>query len=99
MPNKRIYSYYRFLNGADSLVYTFTPADGSDPFSITKAVGVRRIDKPDMRSRPALYEFYNVFPGNTLKAGISYDVTVQGYDRESTAIEGTVCKFKLNMLP
>ena len=96
VPNEDIYSYYRFLNGADSLIYTFTPADGSDPFSITKAVGVRRIDEPDKEANPALYEFYNVFPESTLKAGNSYDVTVQVYDRENTAIEGAVCKFTLN---
>ena len=79
VPDDDIYSF--FLNGADSLVYTFTPSDGSDPFSITKSVGVRRIDEPDEESDPALYEFYNVFPENTLKAGNSYDVTVQVYDR------------------
>lgn len=47
VPDDDIYGYYRFLNGADSLVYTFTPDDGSDPFSVTKAVGVTRIDEPD----------------------------------------------------
>ena len=96
VPDDNIYSFYRLLNGADSLVYTFTPVDGSDPFTITKAVGVRRIDEPDGESDPALYEFYNVFPENTLKAGNSYDITVQAYDRKSMAIKGAVCKFMLN---
>ena len=45
---------------------------------------------------PALYEFYNVFPENTLKAGNSYDVIVQAYDRKNTAIKGAVCKFTVN---
>ena len=96
VPDDDIYSYYRFLNGADSLVYTFTPADGSDPFSITKAVGVTRIDEPDGKSNPALYEFYNVFPENTLKAGSSYDVTVQAFDKKGAEIRGAVCTFRLN---
>ena len=57
VPDDEIYSYYRLLNGAGSLVYTFTPADGSDPFSITKAAGVTRIDEPDGESTPALYDW------------------------------------------
>ncbi len=42
VPDDDIYSYYRFPNGAGSLVCTFTPDDGSEPFSITKAAGVTR---------------------------------------------------------
>lgn len=72
------------------------PSDGSDPFRITKAVGVRRIDTPEEESEPALYEFYNVFPRNTLQAGNAYDVTVQAYDRQNAAIPGAVCTFMLN---
>ena len=49
-----------------------------------------------METDLALYEFYNVFPENTLKAGNSYDITVQAYDRKNMAIKGAVCKFKLN---
>jgi len=79
-------------NGADSLVYTFTPDDGSDPFTIKKAVGVKRIDAPDAQSEPAQYEFYNVFSANTLKAGNSYAVTIQAYDRNDAAIEGAACE-------
>lgn len=73
-----------------------TIADGSNPFSIKKDVGVRRIDEPEGESDPALYEFYNVFPENTLKAGNSYDITVQIYDRNGMAIKGAACKFTLN---
>lgn len=91
------YGFYQFLNGADSLVYQFTPADGSDAFSIQKDVGVRRIDQPGDASEPALYEFYNVFPENTLQAGNSYDVTVQAYDRKGAAVEGAVCEFTLDI--
>ncbi len=36
VPDKEMYGFYEYLNGADSLVYTFTPADGSEPFSIRK---------------------------------------------------------------
>ena len=95
VPDDDIYSYYRLLNGADSLVYKFTPADGSDPFSITKSVGVTRTDKPDGKSDPALYEFYNVFPENTLKRGNSYAVTIQAFDKNGAKIKGAFCKFKL----
>ena len=95
VPDDDIYSYYRLLNGADSLVYTFAPADGSDPFSMTKAVGVTRIDEPGGESHPALYEFYNVFPENTLKTGNSYEVTIQAFDKKGAEIKGAVCKFKL----
>ena len=95
VPDDDIYSYYRLLNGADSLVYTFTPSDGSDPFSMTKAVGVTRIDEPDGESTPALYEFYNVFPENTLMAGNSYDVTIQAFDKKGAEIKGAVCTFTL----
>ena len=95
VPDDDIYSYYRLLNGADSLVYTFTPADGSDPFSITKSAGVTRTDKPDGKSDPALYEFYNVFPENTLKRGNSYAVTIQAFDKNGAKIKGAFCKFKL----
>ena len=90
-----LYSHYRLLNGADTLVYTFTPADGSDPFSITKSVGVTRIDEPDGKSTPALYEFYNVFPENTLVAGNSYNVTIQAFDKKGAEIRGAVCTFTL----
>ena len=95
VPDDEIYSYYRFLNGTGSLVYTFTPADGSDPFSITKAAGVIRIDEPDGESEPALYEFYNVFPENTLMAGNSYDVTIQAFDKNGAEINGVACRFTL----
>ena len=97
VPDDDVYSYYRLLNGADSLVYTFTPADGSDPFSITKAVGVTRIDEPDGESTPAIYEFYNVFPENTLRAGNSYEVNIQAFDKKGAQIEGAVCTFTLNV--
>ena len=97
VPDDDIYSYYRLLNGADSLVYTFTPADGSDPFSITKAVGVTRIDEPDRESNPAVYEFYNVFPENTLMPGNSYEVTIQAFDKKGALIKGAVCTFTLTV--
>ncbi len=90
-----MYGFYEYLNGADSLVYTFTPADGSEPFRTTKAVGVKRIDEPDGESEPAQYEFYNVFPADTLKAGNSYDVTIQAFDRNNAAIEGAACEFTI----
>ena len=95
-PYEGIYGYYRYLNGADTLVYTFTPADGSDAIRITKAVGVNRIDKPGETVLPALYEFYSVFPDGTLQEGISYDVSVQAYDRNNDAIEGFTCTFTLD---
>ena len=96
VPDDDIYEYYCYLNGADSLVYTFTPADGSDSFSIEKAVGVSRIDAPDKEKNPAVYEFYNVFQADTLKAGQSYDVNVQAYDRKGEAIKGACCQFTMN---
>ena len=92
-----LYGFYRFLNGADALEYTFTPVDGSDAFSIKKDVGVRRIDSPDGETKPAVYEFYNVFPADTLKAGSSYNVTVQAYDRNNQAVNGAVCEFTIDM--
>lgn len=95
-PYEGIYGYYRFLNGADTLVYTFTPADGSDVIRITKTAGVNRIDKPGETVLPALYEFYSVFPAGTLQEGISYDVSVQAYDRNNDAIEGFTCTFTLD---
>ena len=58
-------------------------------------VGVRRIDTPEEEAEPALYEFYNVFPAGTLKAGNYYDVTVQAYDRKGEAVSGEECKFTL----
>lgn len=36
--------------------------------------------------------FYNVFPADTLKAGNSYAVTIQAYDRNDAAIEGAACE-------
>ena len=84
-------------HGADTLVYTFTPADGSDAFRIKKDVGVRRIDERGGEAEPALYEFYNVFPENTLLAGKSYDVTVQAYDRKGVAVKGAVCEFTIDI--
>ncbi|MBR2811686.1 MAG: hypothetical protein IKD69_09930 [Solobacterium sp.] len=95
VPDDDIYSYYQLFNGADSLVYTFSPADGSDSFSITRTVGVTRINEPDGESTPALYEFYNVFPENTLKAGNSYDVTIQAFDKKGAKIKGAVCTFTI----
>ena len=96
VPDEDIYSFYEFLNGADSLVYTFAPSDGSEPFTVKKAVGVRRIDAPDAESEPAQYEFYNVFPADTLEAGNTYDVTIQAYDRKGEAISGAVCEFSVS---
>ena len=95
VPDEDIYGFYKFLNGAASLVYTFTPADGSEPFRTTKAVGVKRIDEAGGESEPALCEFYNVFPADTLKAGNSYDVTIQAFDRNNAAVEGTACEFTI----
>ena len=101
VPDQEIYSYYKYQNGADTLIYTFTPAersdDGSKPFSIRKPVGIKRIDTPDQEAETeaAVYEFYNVFPADTLKTGTSYKVTVQAYDRKDVAIEGAACDFTL----
>ena len=95
VPDDDIDGYYRFLNGAETLVYTFTPDDGSDSFSITKTVGVRRTDGPGGESKPALYEFYNVFPAHTLKAGNSYNVNIQAYDRKNNAVKGMESTFTL----
>ena len=96
VPYNGIEGYCKFLNGADTLVYTFTPDDGSDEFEITKAVGISRIDQPWGKSSPALYEFYNVFPADTLKEGTSYDISIQAYDRNGDAIEGFMCTFTLD---
>ena len=96
IPDDDVYGFYRYLNGADALIYTFAPVDGSDSFSITKAVGVRRIDEPGAEAEPAHYEFYNVFPADALKAGNAYDVTVRAYDRKGAAIPGAVCEFTLS---
>ena len=89
------------MNGADTLVYTlvytFTPADGSDAFSITKDVGLSRINKLGETALPALYEFYNVFPAGTLKEDIAYDVFVQAYDRNNDIIDGFTCTFTLKL--
>ncbi len=95
VPDEDLYGFYRYLNGADFLVYTFAPADGSDSFRITKAVGVVRTEDPQEPSDPALYEFYSVFPADTLKAGTAYDVTVQAFDRMGGAIPDAVCTFTL----
>lgn len=96
VPDKDIYGLYRFLNGADTLVFRFTPDDGSETFSVTKTIGVSRIDAPDEEADPALYEFYSVFPADTLKEGTAYDLDIQAYDREGSAIEGMSCRLKLN---
>ncbi len=90
-----IYSFFRFLNGAETLVYTFTPSDGSNAFTVRKTVGVSRIDKPGEKAEPACYEFYSVFPAGMLKAGTAYDVTIQAYDRKNASIEGMACRFTL----
>ena len=97
VPDDDRYGFYRYLNGAVTLAYTFTPADGSDSFTIHKDVGVRRIDEPGENSKPARCEFYNVFPADTLKSGNSYKVTVRAYDRKSKFIKGAVCKFTLSV--
>ena len=96
VPDDIKYGVYRFLNGADTLVYTFTPSDGSEAFSITKDVGLSRIDKADGNAAPAVYEFYNVFPAGTLEEGTDYDVFVQAYDRNNAAISGVSCSFTLS---
>ena len=70
-------------------------SEQTDSFRIKKDVGVRRIDEPGGKSEPALYEFYSVFPENTLKAGNAYTVTIQAYDRNNVAIKGAVCEFTL----
>ncbi|MCR5793903.1 MAG: hypothetical protein K6G61_00975 [Solobacterium sp.] len=95
VPDEEVCGFYTFSNGADSLIYTFVPSDGSEPFTITKAAGVSRIDTPDEQQDPALYEFYNVFPEDTLQAGLSYEVTVQAYDRNGMAVPDAVCVFTL----
>ena len=97
VPDGSIYGYYTFLNGADTLIFTFAPADGTDAFAITKAVGVSRIDDPDKTARPALLEFYSVFSAGTLQTDMTYDVTVQAYDRNGAAIDGMACAFTLAM--
>lgn len=54
-----------------------------------------RLDALDAESEPAQYEFYNVFPADTLKEGNSYHVMIQAYDRNDAAIEGATCEFTL----
>ena len=54
-----------------------------------------RLDALDVESEPAQYEFYNGCPAETLKAGNSYHVTIQAYDRNDAVIEGATCEFTL----
>jgi len=46
-------------------------------------------------SEPALCEFYNVFPENTLMKGNSYEVAIQAFDQKGAEIKGAVCTFTL----
>ena len=96
VPDDNIYGFYNYLNGAETLVYTFTPNDGSEPVSVTKPVGVSRIDRADGRWDPAVYEFYNVFPEDLLDEGAVYEVIVQAQDRKGEAIEGMTASFTLS---
>ncbi len=91
-----IFGFYRYLNGAESLVYTFTPSDGSESSSITKTTGIKKIHALGEEADPAVYEFYSVFAADTLKAGVSYDVTIQAYDRKGMMIPKATCKFTLD---
>lgn len=56
---------------------------------------VRPVLPDDGEADPAVYEFYNVFPGGTLQAGNSYDVTVQAFDRKGAPIEGMTTAFRI----
>ena len=96
VPVEGMYGFFRLMNGADKLVYTFTPADGSGEFSVEKPVGVSRPGGDDDHVSPAVYEFYSVFPAGTLKDDTSYDVAVQAYDKNGDAIPGAFCRFAIN---
>ena len=87
---------YKYLNGADTLIYTFTPDDGSSAFSVTKPAGVSRVEEEGEEEDKCYYEFYNVFPAGTLSEGITYDVAVQAYDRNGAVITGAECGFTIS---
>ena len=95
VPNENMYGFYDLLNGADTLLYTFTAADGSGEIKISKQVGVSRIKTIEDKLDPAVYEFYSIFPEGTLKEGTAYTLTVQAYDRNGTEIQGAVCQIEL----
>ena len=90
------FGHYSYLNGAQTLVYTFVPVEGSDAFTVEKLVGVRRIDEPTGESLPAVYEFYNVFPAGTLNAGEHYNVSVQAFDQKGQRIEHMDTRFLIS---
>lgn len=94
-PDDRVFGYYNYLNGAQTLTYTFVPADGSEVFRVDKMVGLSRIDCPTDDLNPAVYEFYSVFPAGTLQAGKRYDVTVQAFNRKGDLIEGATAGFQI----
>ncbi len=96
VPDEDLYGFYDILNGADTLLYTFTAADGSGEIKISKPVGVSRIKTIEDELDPAVYEFYSVFPAGTLKEGGSYNVTVQAYDRNGMEIQGAGCQIDVN---
>ena len=96
VQDDQIFGYYNYLNGAQTLTYTFVPVGGSEAFSVNKTVGLSRIDNPTDNLKPAVYEFYSVFPAGTLQAGESYDVTVQAFDRKGNLIEGMAAGFQIS---
>lgn len=90
------FGHYSYLNGAQTLAYTFVSMDGGDAFTVEKRAGVSRIDEPTEESLPAVYEFYNVFPAGTLKAGERYDVSVQAFDQKGQRIENMDTHFLIS---
>ena len=96
VPDDQIFGYCSYLNGAQTLTYTFVPAGGGEAFRVDKAVGLSRIDTPSDDLNPAVYEFYSVFPAGTLQAGERYDVTVQAFDRSGNLIEGMAAAFQIS---
>ena len=91
-----MFGKYNCLNGAETLVYTFVPEDGREPFTIEKNAGLSRIDEPTDALSPSVYEFYSVFPAGTLKAGERCDVSVQVLDQKGQPIEHMETRFLIS---
>lgn len=92
-----IYSFYEYLNGPASLVYTFTPKEKpADIITVTKDMGIERKDTLDEKAHAkSVYEFYNVFDVAAFTTDSDYIVSVQMLDRNGNAVNGWYAEFEL----
>lgn len=95
VPNKEMIGFCNYLNGIDTLHFTFESEDES--FTEIRQMGMYRLENEEDEGSKSVYEFYSMFDKKLFKAGKTYKVIVTAYDRNSILVPSVYNEFKMTI--